>query len=116
MNRRLNDHTTQLLRLKAQYALATNDQVSGFRKCSLRLLNSIVTHNVYHNLQLVVIGTEGGKAANTLLQANAVFDDPSILHNDQKSQDSTLAHLAVASGVGDVRIIVGSSDSNKIHF
>jgi len=30
LNRRLNDHTTELLRLKAQYALATNDQVSGF--------------------------------------------------------------------------------------
>jgi regulator of protease activity HflC (stomatin/prohibitin superfamily) len=29
LNSKLNDHTTELLRLKAQYALATNDQVSS---------------------------------------------------------------------------------------
>ncbi|KAL3797498.1 hypothetical protein HJC23_009862 [Cyclotella cryptica] len=91
LNCKLNDHTTELLRLKAQYALATNDQ-------------------------LVVTGTEGGRAASTLLQANSVFSDVAILDNDQKSRNSMLAHLAVASGAGDVRLIVGDSFLNKIHF
>ncbi|KAL3773476.1 hypothetical protein ACHAWO_012737 [Cyclotella atomus] len=85
LNRNLNDHITGLLKLKSQYALATNDK-------------------------LVITGTEGGKAANTLLQANSVLNDSFFLDRDQNHRSAILAELAVASGSGDVRILVGGDD------
>jgi hypothetical protein len=74
----------------------------------------ILSHSL--KTQLVVTGTEGGKTANILLQANAVLDDSEIIPTDQKSRDAILAELAVASGKGNVRIIVGDSDTKNNYF
>ena len=57
--------------------------------------------------QLVIVGTDGGKAANALLRADAAFSKTSILAQDQQSREAVLTELAVASGRGDVRILVG---------
>lgn len=54
-------------------------------------------------------GTEGGKAANTLLQANAVLND-TVPASDLKARSAILSELAVASGTGDVRILVGGDN------
>ena len=59
--------------------------------------------------QLVITGVDGGKAANALIQSNAIFKDlPQINADQQQSQNAILAELAVASGTGDVRIFVSS--------
>lgn len=85
LNRYLNEHTTELLKLKAQCALAMNEH-------------------------LVVTGIEGGKAANTLLQANAILAGKVIGSGDQQARAAILSELAVASGSGDVRILVGGGE------
>jgi hypothetical protein len=45
-----------------------------------------------------------------------VLDDSEIIPTDQKSRDAILAELAVASGKGNVRIIVGDFDTKNNYF
>lgn len=86
LNRKLNDHISNMYLLKAQYALAENEK-------------------------LVIIGTKGGSAANSLLQADAALSSVPEDLEDQ-SRESILAEMAIATGRGDVRIMMGLPFSN----
>ena len=81
LNRKLNDHTSSLHLLNAQSKLAANEK-------------------------LVIVGTQGGKAANTLLQADAALSSVPE-HMEDQSRESILTEMAIASGRGDVRIMLG---------
>lgn len=63
--------------------------------------------------QLVITGVDGGKAANALLQSNAIFKDMHLADGDQQSRNAILSELAVASGTGDVRIFVSDGVAAK---
>jgi len=81
LNKKLNDHVSSIHLLKAQSALAENER-------------------------LVIVGTHGGKAANSLLQADAALSSvPEDYENT--SRESILTEMAIASGRGDVRIMMG---------
>lgn len=54
--------------------------------------------------QLVIVGTQGGKAANSLLQADAAL---SSMDDDVTSREAILTEMAIATGRGDVRIMMG---------
>uniref|UniRef100_A0A7S4NII5 Band 7 domain-containing protein n=1 Tax=Odontella aurita TaxID=265563 RepID=A0A7S4NII5_9STRA len=85
-NRTLHEHTTSLLRLRAQDALASNDQ-------------------------LVITGTSGGKAANRMLLADAALSGLPQSRGGAVSAEersALLSELAVASGRADVRLHVGA--------
>ncbi|KAL7541310.1 hypothetical protein ACHAXR_011472 [Thalassiosira sp. AJA248-18] len=81
LNKKLNDHQTALHLLKAQSALAGNEK-------------------------LVIVGTKGGGAANSLLQADAALSSLSE-HYEDTSRESILTEMAIASGRGNVRIMMG---------
>jgi len=81
LNRKLNDHISNMHLLKAQSALAENEK-------------------------LVISGTQGGSAANSLLQADAALSSMPDHLGDQ-SHESVLAEMAIATGRGDVRIMMG---------
>jgi len=80
LNRKLNDHISNMHLLKAQSALAENEK-------------------------LVISGTQGGSAANSLLQADAALS--SMPDHLGESRESVLAEMAIATGRGDVRIMMG---------
>lgn len=107
LNRNLNDHSTELLKLKAQYALALNDKVCTSSDNIICTRRRHITR-FFYNQQLVVTGVDGGKVANALLQANEVLKDSLIVDRDQRPRSAILAELAVASGAGDVRILIGN--------
>eukprot|EP00581_Thalassiosira_minuscula_P016991 CAMPEP_0183715556 /NCGR_PEP_ID=MMETSP0737-20130205/9716_1 /TAXON_ID=385413 /ORGANISM="Thalassiosira miniscula, Strain CCMP1093" /LENGTH=587 /DNA_ID=CAMNT_0025944657 /DNA_START=10 /DNA_END=1774 /DNA_ORIENTATION=+ len=81
LNRRLNDHISNMHLLKAQSAMAENER-------------------------LVIVGTEGGSAANSLLQADAALSSLPE-HMDDQSRETLLTEMAIATGRGDVRIMMG---------
>mmetsp|Transcript_17322 Transcript_17322/g.31314 ORF Transcript_17322/g.31314 Transcript_17322/m.31314 type:complete len:108 (+) Transcript_17322:1996-2319(+) len=57
------------------------------------------------NEKLVISGTQGGSAANSLLQADAALS--SMPDHLGESRESVLAEMAIATGRGDVRIMMG---------
>ena len=65
-------------------------------------MNAKTEHSLL--LQLVILGTDGGRAANSLLQADAAL---SSLPEDMSSRESILTEMAIATGRGDVRIMMG---------
>ena len=113
LNHRLNEHISKMHKLKAQHALAMNEKVNVPLTFFLTLCSLFSLQAIFYE-QLVIIGTEGGKAANELLQMDAVLANSSLKMDSaeyQKSREAILTELAIASGRGDVRILVGC-DSN----
>lgn len=80
LNRKLNDHITSMHLLKAQSAMAGNEK-------------------------LVISGTQGGRAANSLLQVDAALS--SVPENAGDTRETILTEMAIATGRGDVRIMMG---------
>ena len=115
LNRKLNDHVSSIHLLKAQSALAENERVSsGFALHHFEyqfLFIIMISKHISCTLQLVIVGTQGGKAANSLLQADAALSSvPEDYENT--SRESILTEMAIASGRGDVRIMMGLPFSN----
>lgn len=68
-------------------------------------------------IKLIITGTEGGIAANALLQADAVLRESAFnmdLAKHQHSREVILTELAIASGRADVRIMVGSGATDNL--
>ena len=65
----------------------------------------MISKHISCTLQLVIVGTHGGKAANSLLQADAALSSvPEDYENT--SRESILTEMAIASGRGDVKIMM----------
>jgi len=65
----------------------------------------------------VITGTGGGNLANALLQADAALKESysqQYTVDDHKSREAILTELAIASGKGDVRILVGSCAKSAV--